>query len=109
MSFELKTYQRDVANFRDIRSTPTPIGTSNAAHQRVNERLREQGPQTPLVGPASPLDGMLMQLSMHRNWYWHQKAVNHSGMYVGNQRPWPPRAISALVGWTVQMLAQGRV
>lgn len=85
------------------------LGKSKAAQRRVNEALREQGPGGQLLQPASPLDGMLMQLNMHRNWYKHQMQNNPDIVQTQATNNVPPKPISALVGWAVRNSAQGKI
>ena len=85
------------------------IGKSKAAQQRVNAALRQQGPGDQLIQPATPLDGMLMQLNMHRNWYKHQMKNNPDLVQAQPTNNVPAKPLSALVGWAVRQTAQGKV
>lgn len=87
----------------------TKIGKSKAAQRRVNEALREKGPGDQMLPPATPLDGMLMQLNMHRNWYRHQMQNNPDIVQAQATNNVPPKPLSALVGWAVRSRAQGKI
>jgi hypothetical protein len=84
------------------------VGKSKASQQRANQALREQGPGDQMIAPASAVDGMLMQLNMHRNWYKHQMQNNPDIVQAQPTNNVPPKPIAALVGWAVRGSAQGR-
>lgn len=86
-------------------------GTSKAAQLRTSMELRKAGPAPANLGipPATPLDGMLMQMSQHRQWYKHQMENNKENLQAQTTQNVPPKPLSALVGWAVRSKARGTI